>query len=140
MPGHRPYRFMAFFVLGLGAFLVAGSLIVPWSRWREQAVFRAIQNESRPAFWWPPAWRRDLQTGLILEGESKKGRDGTLELVVDDGPILQAAIRQGRYSFHPRVIPAGTFRFRRVAPDGTASDWVGPLGLDPGRHRLDFGF
>ena len=31
-------------------------------------------------------------------------------------------------------------RIRRIAPDGTVSDWVGPLLLDPGSHRFDLGF
>jgi hypothetical protein len=125
-------------IAAVAGILAVGALVVPWSRWREQTVSRAIRNDSAPAFWWPPAWRDELRTSILFEGNLRDGREGMLELVRGDGgPVLRAEVRRGRFSFHPRVLPAGPYRARFVAPDGRLSPWLPTGPLDPGSHRLN---
>jgi hypothetical protein len=142
MTGSRPRLFgavaiaVAIFV-GLSLRLIA----LQWPRWREFAVYHALAASNPPAFWWPPAWRDELETSTLLEGEVKGNREGKLELTsVAGGPLYQTEVTRGRYSFRPRVLPAGSYRVRLIGRDGTASSWLPTGSLDPGSHRINFAF
>lgn len=129
--------------IGCVLLLTLGALTLPlvWARWRDECVYRSLLKDSAPEPWWPAAWRRERESSILFEGGLRKSRDGTLEIEVNGNRSFRTPISKGRFSFHPRILPAGSFRFRRIAPDGTASDWLGPpLSLDPGSHRFDLGF
>jgi hypothetical protein len=116
-------------------------IVLQWPRWRESAVYHALASSSSPAFWWPPAWRDKVDRSILVEGEVKGDKDGTLELTsVQGGPLYRTDVTRGRYSFHPRILPAGSYKVRLIGREGTPSPWQ-PIGsVDPGSHRLNFAF
>ena len=46
-------------------------LSIPWIQWREHSVYQSLRSGLGPEFWWPPGWRRELRTSILLEGEAK---------------------------------------------------------------------
>jgi hypothetical protein len=117
--------------------LIVGSLTVPWTRWREHVVYQALYADQSPGFWWPPAWREEFRTSILFEGYLTKSKKGTLELSAgSQGLTYRTDVEDGRFSFHPRVLPAGLFKARLLAPDGSSSQWMNMGPLDPGRHRF----
>jgi hypothetical protein len=139
MPRFPSFKELGFCIAVVAALFIVALLTVPWSRWHDQAIYHAIQNGTGPAFWWPPDWRREVRTSLLLDGHLSRSREGTVEVVAgNDARVFRTAVHDGRFSFHPSYLPAGTFRIRFIAPDESVSEWIGPLELDPGSHRLNF--
>lgn len=140
----RPRRSWFGLVL-IGLLLMVGPpaalVSVRWPRWREDAVIRALRRSEGPAPWWPPGWREQLRSSILLEGQVLPARTGMIEFqpLSTPSPIFRTAATGGVYSF-ARRLPAGPCRVRLVSPDGTASDWVslGPLGS--GSHRINLTF
>jgi len=116
--------------------------VLYWPHWREYTICRAMIGSERPAFWWPASWRQELRTSTLLEGNLLKTQTGTVEYKSAlGGMVFSAPVVKARYSFNRRRLPAGKFLVRFVAPDGSATKWVGPLELDGGgRHRLNLDF
>jgi hypothetical protein len=136
--GSRREGARIWFVL-LAILLTVCLLAIP--PWREHTVYQALVNSRAPSFWWPPSWRRELETSLLLEGQVKPPTAGTLELVSEpEGRVFRTAVTAGRYSFLPRLLPAGPFKVRCLSPDGTATRWLMTGPLDPGFHRINFSF
>jgi hypothetical protein len=134
--GHREsWIWLSLVVLMLGVCLLA---IPPW---RRHAVYRALAESRGPSFWWPPGWRHELETSLLLEGQVRHPTEGTLELVSEaSGRVFRTSVSAGRYSFRPQLLPVGEFKVRCLSPDGTASRWLMTGPLDPGLHRISFSF
>jgi hypothetical protein len=119
--------------------LAIGLMAIP--PWRRHTVYRALAESRGPSFWWPLGWRHELETSLLLEGQVKHPTEGTLELVSEpSGRVFRTAIKGGRYSFRPDLLPAGEFKARCLTAEGTASHWVPTGTLEPGLHRLNLSF
>jgi hypothetical protein len=139
------FRQLGLVVLAVAAagflMLLLHLLAVQLPRWRASTVYRALKQSNEPALWWPPAWRDELARSILLEGQVKNPNEGTLELAsIPEGPVFRTAVSNGRYTFHPRVLPAGAYKVRLLRPDGTSTSWLPTGTLDPGSHRLDFVF
>jgi hypothetical protein len=116
-----------------------------------------------PEFWWPPGWRRELRTSLLLEGEARLkddvedtrrpqdrqhggvfGRPVAAGIIVlaseDKDRVFRAIVARGKYSFLPRLLPTGPFKVRLVSPEGSASGWLQTGPLDSGLHRINWSF
>jgi hypothetical protein len=138
-------------------------LWIPWVQWREHSVYQALRSGVGPEFWWPPGWRRQLRTSLLLEGEARLKDDvegplrpqnrphdeasgrpvaaGIIELVSEDqNQVFRAIVDRGRYSFLPRLLPAGPFKVRLTSPEGRTTGWLQMGPLDSGLHRINWSF
>jgi hypothetical protein len=159
LPRKKTWILVAFFG-SISAFQV---LSVPWIQWREHSVYQALRSGVGPEFWWPPGWRRELRTTLLLEGEARL-RDGVedtlrlqdrhhdgafgrpvaagiIELVSEDQDgVFRAIVARGRYSFLPRLLPAGPFKVRLTSPEGRTTGWLQAGPLESGLHRINWSF
>lgn len=163
----NPHRTMWTWVVVAALLLTGGLLAVPWlARWREVKLYEALHESQSPSFWWPPDWRREWRTSILLEGHvylrdakssraveehgappdrSALGRPvnaGTIELVSEtEGRVFRTAVNtKGWYSFKRQRLPAVPFQVRLVTPEGSASRWL-PMGaLDPGLHSINWSF
>jgi hypothetical protein len=154
---------MGLLVAFIGSILAFQMLYIPWVQWREHSVYQSLRSGLGPEFWWPPGWRRELRTSLLLEGEARLLEDrsenarpqdrqhddalglpvatGMIELVSENSNrVFRAIVARGKYSFLPRLLPTGPFKVRLVSPEGSASGWLQTGPLDSGLHRINWSF
>ena len=159
LPRKRTWISLAF----VGSIFAFQMLSIPWVQWREHSVYQALRSGLGPEFWWPPGWRRELRTSLLLEGEARLKDDaegtlrpqdrqhdralgspvaaGIIELLSEDQDrVFRAIVARGKYSFFPRLLPAGPFKVRLVSPEGRSSKWLQAGPLDSGLHRINWSF
>ena len=157
-----PRKMTWILVAFVGSIFAFQMLSIPWAQWREHSVYQALRSGVGPEFWWPPGWRRELAS-LLLEGEARLQDDvegtlrpqdrphdgafgrpvaaGIIELVSEDQDrVFRAIVARGRYSFLPRLLPAGPFKVRLVSPEGSPTGWLQMGPLDSGLHRIDWLF
>ena len=132
----------ALLLIGLLVFLLFLGLVSnEWSRWREQTITRTLSQSGTPAFWWPPGWRRELETSILLQGTVSQARSGTLEILSEStNRVHRTTVTGGRFAFDRERLPAGPCKARFVNPDGSPSQWLNLGPLDPGRHRINLRF
>ena len=125
-----------------GLLLTVGLLVMQgWPRWREDTVYQALRHSQGDAFWWPPDWRWELRTSILLEGEVRHPKSGTMELVSEaQGRVSRTAVIHGRYSFNPQRLPTSPFKVRLLTADGSTTRWLQMGSLDPGLHRINWMF
>src|SRR5262249_41667781 len=79
--------------VALAGLLLTAELRSILSQWRERTVFQALVQSDDAAFWWPAGWRRELRTSILLVGQLRHARAGTIELVAEpQGHVFRTTV------------------------------------------------